>query len=95
MSDANVVHYKDCSRYNRHDPDAQCDGTRCHPDPTHTADYVAEVLDSLPKKFWRVTGWDARENWAPVYVDAADRKRVVEGILDVLDGIAKEHTDDR
>lgn len=41
MSD-NVVHYKDCSRYNWHDPDARCDGARCHPDPTHTADYVCQ-----------------------------------------------------
>lgn len=28
-----VVHYKDCSRYNWHDPEAQCDGAHCHPDP--------------------------------------------------------------
>lgn len=26
-----VVHYKDCSRYNWHDPEAQCDGARCGP----------------------------------------------------------------
>lgn len=32
-----VVHYKDCSRYNWHDPDAQCDGARCHPAPTGDA----------------------------------------------------------
>jgi hypothetical protein len=30
---ASVVHYKDCSRYNWHDPEAQCDGARCRPDP--------------------------------------------------------------
>jgi len=36
-----VVHYKDCSRYNWHDPEAQCDGAHCGPQPLRPADTVA------------------------------------------------------
>lgn len=58
-------------------------------------DNITEVLDSLPEKFWRVMGWDVRDNWAPVHVDIADRKRIVEGVLSVIDDFVKEHTDER
>lgn len=58
--------------------------------PEQSADDVRQILDSIPERDWQVAVWLPSQNYVSGRMDVADRRRIVENILRLIDGVDDE-----